>query len=117
MTTATLKLTALSRTLAFAGAFAALAVSTTSFAAAPGNDPPSVAVRYDDLNLSTTDGVNALYRRITVAARQVCPDPYSHDLAVVAASERCQATAIAKAVGEVNNPQLAALHATRVSHG
>jgi UrcA family protein len=117
MTTAISKLTTCHRTLAFTGAFAALAVATTSFAAPHSNDPPTVTIRYDDLNLSTSAGANALYHRISVAARQVCPDVYSRDLGSVAAGERCQATAIAKAVHELNNPQLALIYAAHVSHG
>jgi UrcA family protein len=117
MTTATFKLTTYRRSLALAGACAALAVTTVSFAAPPSDDPPSVAVRYDDLNLATTAGVSELYSRISHAARAVCPDPYSRDLGIVAASERCRAAAVTRAVSEVNNPQLALLHAARTSHG
>ena len=115
MNTATPKLT-IRRSLALAGAFAALAVSTLSFAAPLSDDVPSVAVRYDDLNLTTPAGVNALYSRISHAARAVCPDSYSRDLAVQSAAERCQVQAIAKAVHAVNNPQLAVV-ATHSSHG
>ena len=105
------------RSLAVVGAFAALTVATTSFAGAPSADVPTVSVRYDDLNLSTSVGVNALYHRISVAARQVCPDVFSRDLAVVAAGDRCQANAVANAVRDLNNPQLALVHAAHVSHG
>jgi UrcA family protein len=105
------------RSLAVVGAFATLTVATTSFAAAPSSDVPSVSVRYDDLNLTTSVGVNALYHRISVAAREVCPDVYSRDLAVVVAGERCQANAVAHAVRDLNNPQLALVHAAHVSHG
>jgi UrcA family protein len=117
MTTAISNLTQFRRSLAVAGAFAALTVATTSFAAAPSVDPPAVAVRFDDLNLSTTAGVSSLYQRISVAARQVCPDVFSRDLAVAAAGERCQASAVSQAVRKVNNPQLALVHAAHVSHG
>jgi UrcA family protein len=98
-------------------AVAGLVASVTGFAATPDVDAPSVSVRYDDLNLATTSGVNALYRRISVAARQVCPDIYSRDTHVVLAAQHCQAAAIAKAVSEVNNPSLAMLHAARASRG
>lgn len=107
----------LRRSLAVAGAFAVLTVATTSFAAQPDSDAPRVAVRYDDLNLATSVGANTLYRRISAAARQVCPDVYSRDLAVVAAGERCQAHAISQAVHDLNNAQLALIHAAHVSHG
>src|SRR3954463_16461950 len=45
-------------------AAAGLVASVTAFADTPAFDVPSVPVRYDDLNLSTTAGVNALYHRI-----------------------------------------------------
>jgi UrcA family protein len=117
MSTAISNLTQFRRSLAVAGAFAALTVATTSFAAAPGVDPPAVSVRFGDLNLSTTAGVNSLYRRISFAARQVCPDVFSRELAVVAAGQRCQASAVSEAVRKLNNPQLALVHAAHVSHG
>ena len=117
MTTATSNPTHFRRSLAVAAAFAALTVASTSFAAPPGSDPPSVAVRYNDLNLSTAAGVNALYHRISIAARAVCPDVYSRDLQVVAAAERCHADAVAHAVSDLHNTQLALLHASRVSRG
>jgi UrcA family protein len=117
MTTAASKLTTFRRSFAVASAFAALAVTTASFAAPYSDAPRSVTVRYDDLNLATSAGVDALYRRISTAARAVCPDEYSRDLAVVAANQRCRANAIANAVREVNNPQLALVHAARTFRG
>lgn len=108
MTTAVSKLV-----LAVVGAVA----SVTSFAGTYSVDAPAVAVRYGDLDLSTPTGVNTLYRRISAAARQVCPDVYSHDPNVALAAEHCQAAAVARAVTEVNNPSLAMLHAARVAHG
>jgi len=114
MTTAATKLTTFRRSLAVAGAFAALAVSTATFA---GDGAPSVTVRYDDLNLATPVGVEILYRRISSAARAVCPDVHSRELVVVSAGERCQANAVAEAVRQVNNPQLAVVHASHVSRG
>jgi UrcA family protein len=118
MTPTISKLSYIRRSLAVAGAFAALTVATTSFAAAADVDsPPSVSVRYDDLDLSSAAGANVLYHRISVAARQVCPDLYSRDLEVVAVGERCYASAVSKAVAEVNNAHLAMVHASHVSHG
>jgi UrcA family protein len=42
-------------------------------AATPADDVPTVVVSYGDLDLSTTDGANVLYKRISVAAHKVCP--------------------------------------------
>jgi UrcA family protein len=115
MTTPSLKQTLRRRSFAVLAAFAALGVAATSVAAPASDAASGVKVRYSDLSLTTAKGVNDLYRRIARAARLVCPDPYSRDLSVVAASERCQADAIARAVAEVNNPQLALMHAERVA--
>ena len=101
----------------FALAVAGVVASVASFAATPSVDSPSVTVRYDDLNLSTTAGVDKLYHRISSAARDVCPDIYSRDTNIALAAHRCQAAAIARAVSQVNSPALAMLHAARASHG
>jgi UrcA family protein len=101
----------------FALALVGVVASVASFAGTSNVDTSSVSVRYDDLNLSTTAGINALYRRISSAARDVCPDVYSRDTQVVLAGQRCQTAAIARAVSQVNNPSLAMLHAARPSRG
>jgi UrcA family protein len=98
-------------------AVVSVVASVGAFAATPTVATSSVSVRYDDLNLSTTEGVNSLYHRISSAARQVCPGVYSRDLYIVAAAQRCEANAVSKAVSEVNNPHLAMVHASRVSQG
>jgi UrcA family protein len=117
MNTATSRTTVRTRSLAFAGALAALTFSATSIAASPSDSVPAVTVRYDDLNLATPSGVASLYSRISVAARAVCPNPDIRDLAAVTARNSCRAEAIARAVSAVNNPKLAALHTSRVSRG
>jgi len=117
MTTTNRKLTTLRRSLAVAGAFAALTMTTTSFAASQTDMTPSVAVSYGDLNLSTDAGAKALYQRISKAARQVCPDVYSRDLRMASAAKQCQLAAVAEAVREVNNSKLAMVHATHTARG
>jgi UrcA family protein len=117
MSTSNTKLTTFGGTMACLALFAASAVTTTALAASPADSSPTVRVRYDDLNLSSEQGNQVLYRRIVKAAEEVCPGTHARDLDTRAAAERCQAAAIAKAVGEVNSPQLAMLHASRVSHG
>jgi UrcA family protein len=116
MTTAS-KLTTFRRTLTFVGACAAMAVAPMSFAAPQSSSVPSIAVSYDDLNLATSAGVDALYHRISVAARSVCANPDIRDLGAVAAAQNCRLDAVARAVRDVNNPKLATVHAARVSHG
>jgi UrcA family protein len=70
-----------------------------------------VHVRYDDLNLASPDGAKTLYRRIRAAAKEVCPQGGpQEDLTRYAISQTCQSQAIERAVHEVHDPRLAALH-------
>lgn len=91
-----------------ASANAAGAVTST-------NEAPSLVVSYDDLNLASEQGVLALYRRLSDAARRVCPLENSHDLGEFMRSRACRSEALARAVRAVNNPQLAAVQAARSS--
>jgi UrcA family protein len=77
---------------------------------------PTLVVSYGDLNLSTTEGNAALLQRITTAARRVCPLEDSRNLARAAYSNSCRAEAVARAVHDINSPQLAAL-AVRSNRG
>ena len=90
----------------FALAVVGVVASAASFAASPLVDGPSVAVRYDDLNLSTTAGVDRLYRRISAAARDVCPEIYSRDTHTILAAQRCRAAAITKFSGAMHSVSL-----------
>jgi UrcA family protein len=86
-------------------------------AAAPADDVPTVVVRYGDLDLSTPEGAQTLYKRISSAARQVCPAGDPRTLVRFDYGRRCRAAAIARAVSSVHSSQLAALHAERVRRG
>ena len=78
-------------------------------AADPATGAPSVTVRTSDLNLGTPEGVQALYRRIVTAAREVCPQASAWQAESSAASRACQARAIERAVRALNDPRLAAV--------
>jgi UrcA family protein len=86
-------------------------------AAVPADTAPSVVVRYGDLDLSTTEGVRALYQRISVAAREVCPYEDSKQLSLVALNHNCREAAIERAVASVHNTQLAALRSEHSKRG
>jgi UrcA family protein len=86
-------------------------------ASTPANDVPSVVVSYNDLDLSSADGVRTLYRRISFAARQVCPADDSMQPERIAMAYNCRQAAIARAVSAVHSPQLAALSAEHGKHG
>jgi UrcA family protein len=69
---------------------------------------PATQVHYADLNLGHEAGVKALYARLGRAATQVCA-PYAvpgKDLARSVAYKTCIGEAVARAVMEVNHPEL-----------
>jgi UrcA family protein len=68
---------------------------------------PSLTVRYDDLDLTTQQGIAILHRRIRYAASQVCPLTVSADLGQIARAHACQNQAIERAERAVGNPMLA----------
>jgi UrcA family protein len=93
-----------------AGAAATLLAMTAHAATTPSQDrlqPPSRAVRYGDLDLSTTEGSARLYRRLTHAAQQVCPQVQPKDLGDYIRSRDCQVEAIRRAVRDIDSPMLA----------
>jgi UrcA family protein len=75
--------------------------------------PPSVTVRYHDLNLNNPEGIATLYKRIHNAAIEVCK-PLEGPLVVNRIFwitwEECFDPAIANAVKAVNNEKLSAYH-------
>lgn len=62
-------------------------------------------VRFNDLDLSTTDGAKTLYNRIRAAARTVCTS-YETDPILRMAGKACIDKAIDNAVRQVNAPAL-----------
>jgi UrcA family protein len=78
---------------------------------------PTIVVRYGDLDVSTSDGARVLYHRISVAAQQVCPFPYSKELALVAKNRACREAAIDHAVAAVHSAQLVAMRSEHVKRG
>jgi UrcA family protein len=98
------------------GLACAVAVGAAS-AATPDNDVPSIVVRYSNQTLATDQGVQQLYGRIVRAAREVCPDAMVRDLAARAGVQRCRQQAVARAIHQIDNPELAALYATSSKRG
>jgi UrcA family protein len=87
------------------------ALSFGAVNAATPESPPSVVVKYSDLNLSTEAGVHEVYRRIVRAARQVCPEMSFQDLGLQGKIAECRDQAVSRAIRQIDNPQLAALYA------
>ena len=105
------KSSSLARSALIAG-LAALFVSTASHAAPSDFEKgSSIKVKFGDLDLGTAEGVQVLYQRIEKAARRVCNndaepgDPRWHSH-----WRYCYQTAVAKAVSDVNNQWLTAMH-------
>jgi UrcA family protein len=80
-------------------------------------DEPAVVVKYADLDLSTTAGVTALYKRIANAARMVCPYQDARELTLQAIGNACREASIARAVRSVHNAELAALQNAHAKRG
>jgi UrcA family protein len=86
-------------------------------AATPADEVPKVVVSYSDLDLSTTEGARTLYRRISIAAQEVCPFQDALDLSRRAKNHACREAAIERAVSSVNNAQLATVRTEHVKRG
>jgi UrcA family protein len=69
----------------------------------------SETVKFQDLNLSTPAGAEALYNRIHAAARHVCADPFGWQPTVIACVKKAEGTAI----GKVNQPLLTSYYRTK----
>jgi UrcA family protein len=85
--------------------------------AANAADVPSVVVKYSEASLATDSGVQDLYRRITYAARKVCPEATFGDLSAAMHAKVCQDEAIARAIRQIDNSRLAELHAAHSKNG
>ena len=95
------------------GAVSAGAVS----AATTDEDVLTTSVRYSPSSLETEQGAKALYRRLVNAAVEVCPQYGGNPHFVSGAVRHCREQAIANAVFKINNPRLAAVHASNAKNG
>jgi UrcA family protein len=96
-------------------AVVSLASPAIASAAQPAADVLQTTVSFSLGDFSTRQGTSAVYRRIVSAARTVCPGYDSPDLAAVADSRECQRQAVARAIGQIGNARLAAVHAHAVA--
>jgi len=95
--------------LACAVALTAFDVHATAF-----DRPQTRIVRFSGQDLSTERGVEAVYRRIQLAARAVCGESESPTSPIPLASWRsCVAGAIDSAVASAAQPALTAYHERR----
>jgi UrcA family protein len=99
------------------GTFAGVMAAGAASAASPESDVPTVLVHYSEQSLATDEGVKVLYRRIVAAAKEVCPESPTRNLNQQMRVEQCRSDAIVRAVRQVDNSRLAALHAARSKNG
>jgi UrcA family protein len=92
-------------------------VIAANAAGAADGDVPRVVVKYSEASLATDSGVQDLYRRITYAARKVCPEATFGDLSAAMHAKVCQDEAIARAIRQIDNSRLAELHAAHSKNG
>jgi UrcA family protein len=81
------------------------ALSGAGSAAAAQATERSVTIGYKDLDLTTRNGADALYARLSGAARLVCGDS-GRTLTEQRAWDRCYTQALSVAVARVDNPLL-----------
>ena len=105
----------LAQKLLLAGGFGLLAAGSV-LAAPADNFVPTLVVRYSSDALLTDSGARSLYRRLTLAAAQVCPDsgitPW-----VSKEAKQCRVQALASAVANIHNHRLAAVYAASAKSG
>jgi UrcA family protein len=96
---------------------ASLGVAMAAGAATVDSDVPSLVLKYNSQSLTTDIGVQQLYRRIRVAAEQVCPEEAIRDLGANARVQACRNKAVADAIQHIDNTRLAALYASNSKSG
>jgi UrcA family protein len=92
----------------FLGYAVVMALASALVAANAQADEPvrSETVKFADLNLDTSAGVEALYTRIHAAAWRLCEQPAGEQAAVT----RCMRKTEGDAIGKVNAPLLSAFY-------
>ncbi len=85
------------------------AVLTSNVLAGEPSDPRSITVKFADLDLQASAGVEALYKRIHSAATQVC-DSGDRNLLILMSDRKCVAAAETRAIEKVHNAALSAFY-------
>ena len=96
----------------FIGLALAITASTAALAfpaLTQASEPPSLTVKFGDLNLANDAGAEHLYRRINHAALEVCEPLDGHQLEQGIRFRACVKESIARAVSSVNQAKLSAI--------
>ena len=88
-----------------------VAVATVDLASATpeANAPQSRVVRYTDLDPTRPEDARRLYSRIKRAARAVCDNQPSSDLALLREYDACMAQAMTEAVEKLRSDRVSAI--------
>jgi UrcA family protein len=108
--TTRIRFSARSALLVLGAATLALASSLSQAEPALG-EPQSRLVYYGDLNLNSPTGIAQLDNRIVTASRGVCGEVPQVELTRWHQTRVRYAVSVARAVAQINNPALTALHA------
>jgi UrcA family protein len=102
------------RTLVAGAILSALAFSFATVSRADDDTaPPQVIVKFGDLDVSTSQGAAALYRRIHGAAVNVCSRMYVNEQSYKWHKNACMQKVIGDAEIKVNRPSLSAVFASK----
>ena len=83
-----------------------LGFATTNVANADPESPQTLTVQFGDLDLDKAQGVDALFKRIKNAARDVCSDFEGRTLSKKQLYSECVDTALSTAITRVDRPKL-----------
>lgn len=92
-------------------------VAVAALAGGPALDSNQVLVYYSDINLQSAAGQQVLKQRLKAAARRVCPDEFSRDRVFRTAGRSCVKNAVAQAMADVSERQLARAAAVNGNRG
>jgi len=107
----------LSLVAAVAGAVLASSAGAAVAHAQAADAAPALKVKYKTSDLTSREGSQALYKRITIAAGEVCDVTNHEDVGGFTKYEACKRAAIERAVNELKSPQLAAVHSNHSHKG
>jgi UrcA family protein len=96
--------------------FVGVVASGAAGAAVSDDFVPHVTVKFSPAMLATEDGARAVYRRIVKAADRACPDTTTGSRILNESVRQCRQQAVARAVQQVNNAELAQIYSSSTKH-
>jgi UrcA family protein len=102
----TWKETTMNRFTALVAIFTLALIQQIAHAGVPADAPPTLIVRYADLDLDHTPGAMVMYRRLKHAAEQVCYSLRGRDLESKGLFGQCMEESVASSITKINRPVL-----------